>query len=186
MKIGLSLITTFLILTGCSEKNKNADNSNAQDTIVKVELTAPPITELPPALPPLPDLESEKHLKPRDKKIISVSDTIYFNDTLKIKLKPDHGHKLGILTPENKYFFIIYDYYDGVSPKFVDSEDFPDVESLEIIPKITKALWWGQKTNKNENVFTSSGSYKIVMDNHDDDWPVETARFYYSNTERTK
>jgi len=112
----------------------------------------------------------DKQMDPNNKKIISVTDTVYSDCSLKIDLKTPHGSSLGILTPENKYFFII--------------KNFANNKNIEIFPKLSKASYWGSKQFETEIVLKNSGNYKVVLDNNEE--PSEIEDFYYSNKPKAK
>jgi hypothetical protein len=164
MKKTLLLITTLFALTNCSDKNKTVDASHTRDTTVKFILT-PSIETDELSKPNL-----DANIDPDNKKIISFTDTVYSDGSQKLDFKTPHGARLGILTPENKYFFII--------------KNFANNKNLELIPKIMRAAPWGAKPNEVEIVFKNSGLYKVVLDNGRE--PAEIVNFYYVNRPRTK
>jgi hypothetical protein len=164
MKKTLLIITTLFTLTNCSDKNKTVNISQAKDATFKFTLTPSPQTNEPSK----PNLDL--NIDPGNKKIISFTDTVYSDGSQKLDFKTPHGTRLGILTPENKYFFII--------------KNFANNKNLEIIPKIMRATYWGAKPNEVEIVFKNSGLYKVVLDNGRE--PAEIVDFYYDNRTRTK
>src|SRR5688572_20430146 len=70
--------------------------------------------------------------------ILSITDTLYRGDTLKIKFKTPHYQDLGIRTPDDKFFFAVFSGLDSGKPSLVDYSAFAEIDQLEIITDKTK------------------------------------------------
>jgi hypothetical protein len=126
---------------------------------------------------------------PIRKKIAFVTDTLFKGDTLTIKFKTPHSRDLGIITPDNKFFFLVYGFNDPKKPSLVDWNEFADIDTLQIITDKTKANPWNASVTENQIIFTKTGSYEILLSENletDDGTPFEIDTVYYINMSRKK
>lgn len=161
------LCIAFFMLCSCSTSNQEHQESKDQSAIA-VD---------PPTLPEAPFVTD-----PSEKQILSITDTLFKGDTLSIKFKTPHFKDLAIITPEDKFFFVVYALHDPAQPSLVDWNTFAHLDHLEIITDKTKANPWDARIKKNQLIFTKTGRYEIRLSENletDDGTPVELATVYY-------
>lgn len=124
-----------------------------------------------------------------EKSIISFQDTLYYGDTLKIKFKTPHPTDFAITTPNDGFFFVVYDGNDSTMPSLVDSEKFRTMSYLEIVTNETKANPWNRQFSENQIIFSTSGKYELRLSNNletDDGTPVESEIIIYFDKPKAK
>jgi hypothetical protein len=119
--------------------------------------------------------------------IISLTDTLYKGDTLRINFKVPHYKDLGIITPSENFFFVVYAYTEKDEPSLVDWNEFENQRNIEIITDKTKANPWNAQIKENKIIFRETGVYKIQLSENletDDGTPIEVRSVYYINRKR--
>ncbi len=117
-----------------------------------------------------------------EKKILSITDTVYSGDTLKIAFKTPHPKDLAITTPSGKFFFLIYMGNDSKKRSLVDWFQFANMDYLEIITDKATANPWDANEPVNKLIFNETGIYEIQLSENletDDGTPVETQKVYF-------
>ncbi|MBW8050362.1 MAG: hypothetical protein FVQ77_08510 [Cytophagales bacterium] len=162
----LYILTFFALLTSCA-------NNTKQDSVIIGETEYLGFSDLP---------EPQFVTDPDEKKIVSITDTLYKSDTLKIKFKTPHSRDFAITTPDDKFFFVVYWGNDTTNPSLVDWTEFENLDYLEIITDQTTANPWDAREPKNKLIFNITGQYEILLSENletDDGTPVEVERVYY-------
>jgi hypothetical protein len=124
---------------------------------------------------------------PKEKHIISITDTLYFGDTLKIRFRTPHPRDLAIYDPDENFFFLVYSQLSEGLPPLVDYAAFAHYDSLEIVAGVAKANPWTAGVTEHKLVFTKAGVYRIHLSENletDDGTPVEIEQVYYTATPR--
>lgn len=173
------LLTTIFLcgLLSCSTNPKEQDKNNA----LNADTNTIAVDSFESGLPE-PQIVSDA-----DKKIVSATDTLYLGDTLKIEFKIPHPKDLGINTPDDDFFFLVYSYNDTAMPSLVDWNQFETTNHLEIITNKTKANPWNARIHESQIIFNKTGKYKILLSDNletDDGTPVEYHTVYYFNRQR--
>ena len=123
-----------------------------------------------------------------DKKFItSCPDTLYLGDTLRITFKTPHPKDFAIMTPDDKFFFVVYAYSDARKPSLYDWNAFANMRSIEMIPDQAKANHWNAGVTENKIIFDKTGTYEIRLSENletDDGTPVEIVSVYYIHEKR--
>src|SRR5262245_15391782 len=91
------------------------------------------------------------------KEILSITDTLYFGDTLKIKFKIPHSRDIAISTPDSIHFFLSLD-----SLLIPSLELFATSEQLEIVTNKTKSVPYVYGATERVLIFDKSGIYQII------------------------
>jgi len=158
------------MLSACT-RNAGKEGDGAEDSVDS--LTADDDSGLP---------EPQYVTNPDEKHILSITDTLYFGDTLKIKFKTPHPKDLGIITPSGKFYFLIYMGSDPKKPSLVDSWAFEKMDYLEIVTDKTEANPWDASEQANKLIFSELGLYEVRLSENletDDGTPVEVEQVYY-------
>jgi len=167
----LYILTVFVLLASCS-------NDTRQDS-VPVDTTE----YFDESGLPAPQFVTD----PDEKRILSITDTLYKGDTLRIKFKTPHPRDFAITTPDDKFFFVVYGGNDTTMPSLVDWTEFENMDFLEIITNQTTANPWDVRESKNKLIFTTTGQYEIRLSENletDDGTPVEIERVYYNDNKK--
>ncbi len=120
---------------------------------------------------------------PSEKSILSINDTLYLDDTLKIRFKVPHPKDLAITGPDDKFFFLVYASYGSELPPLIDYNAFATMDILYIFPEKTKANPWLADVQEYKRIFTKPGLYRIQLSENletDDGTPVEYEEVYYT------
>lgn len=173
------LTTVFvLILSACST---NSGNQNDALTNKPNEIS---VDSFDSGLP-----EQEYVTDPDQKSILSVTDTIYKGDTLKIHFKTPHPTDFAIISPDDNFFFVINSDNDSLMPSLMNPEEFKYLDLLEIITDKTKVSPYDRRINHNTIIFTKTGKYKLSLSEvlcTDDGTPFETKSVFYIDKPRKK
>lgn len=163
------LLLPFLLFTffSCSNPNTQEPDTIKKDTTTTGE-------------PALPEPQS---VTGAAKKILSVTDTLFKGDTLKIKFKTPHPKDFAIVGPDtNSFFFVVYAASDPAMPSLVDWKEFANRDHLELITNKTRVNPWNANIKESQLVFTKTGKYELQLSENletDDGTPVETETVYY-------
>lgn len=163
MKRLFTILTIFIVAAGCGDSTVVESPSNNY------------LEE--------PGLPKPNFVNPQNKKILSITDdTLYKGDTLKINFKIPHSKDLGIKSPTDKFFFVVYSGNDTLMPSLVNWNEFKNHTYIEIITDKTKANPWDARETENKIIFNSTGVYKILLGENlesDDGTPIEIENIYY-------
>ncbi|RMG35454.1 MAG: hypothetical protein D6732_09285 [Methanobacteriota archaeon] len=116
-------------------------------------------------------------------------DTVYKGDTISIEMSIPHGGYLGIITPNGDFFFVCWSQRDKNSPlqPLIQSEEFVNVEKIELITDKTLATPWIYGAKSNELIFTNTGEYRILMGENletDSDVAYQECKIFYFDKPR--
>lgn len=109
------------------------------------------------------DANATVKLKHGENFFLPYNDYLHTSDTLKLKFKTPHPKNFSITTPDNRFFYVIYNFSDPDKPSFMDWFEFENKSELEIITNITKANPWDTRINENQLIFTTKGIYKLEL-----------------------
>ncbi len=174
------LLILVILSSALASCNTGTSGKQGNQTPLKVEAAEPDEYALP---------ERQYITDPAEKKILSICDTLYIGDTLKIKFKAPHASDFGIVTPNGRFFFVVYGGNDTTKPSLVDYLEFANLEYLEMVTDRIKANPWDVRINENQLVFTVSGKYLIQLSetlDTDDGTPVEEEEVYYFDKPRER
>ena len=166
MKTTITVIFLYFLVS-CSSDSKEKRQNNFKDTLSIEEVEE--ITE--------PQFITD----PNQKGIISISDTLYKGDSLKIKFKMPHSGDFAIATPDSIFFFL------SIDTSFIKYDKFLKTENLEIITNKTKAIPYVYNATEKILIFNKTGKYEISLSENldtDDGTPVEIENVYYFDKEK--
>jgi len=164
----------LLIIFSCSEKG----------TIEKVSIDETQIDTTETGIP-----EPQFITDPTEKAILSIQDTLFLGDTLKIQFKTPHTKDLAIVDPDDNFFFVVYSQNDTLMPSLADWDKFETMNEISIVTDKTKVNPWNAKFHSNQIVFTKTGKYEVLLSENletDNGTPVEKEIVYYYHRPRTK
>lgn len=167
----LFFIFALLVLIACGQKtSKIQPNSKQEDSLAGQAID-----------------EGKYAIDSNQNYIISYPDTLYLGDTLKLKFKIPHPKDFAILTPDEKFFFLVYAFNDTSKPSLYDWNEFVKMSSIEIVTDETKANHWDARVTENQIIFNRTGIYELRLSENletDDGTPVETIEVYYIHKKR--
>jgi hypothetical protein len=114
----------------------------------------------------------------------------FLGDTIRLYFKENHPGELGVKTPSDNFFYLIYTPTLSTIPgvkSMLPHHHFKKVNILEIIPATTKANPHDTRFTGNQLIFTESGIYTFLLSENlstDAFGPAETLTLRYNHTHR--
>jgi hypothetical protein len=93
------------------------------------------------------------------------SASCHLNENIVLRFSTPHPSYLGVVTPEGKFFYVVFPTSDavGLLTPLVDSEKFVKMDRLVVTPATLKADPYIYGVTENQPVFTKSGHYTFIM-----------------------
>lgn len=174
MRIALTAFILALLSFSCVRNNGEAGN---RQEVLAVDSSGSGLPEQVYVTDPL------------QKKILSVPDTLYEGDTLRINFKTPHPRDFAIVAPDGHFFYVVHSQNDTLMPSLMDPEEFERTTVLEIITDKTKVSPYDVAINHNTLLFTRTGRYELRLSEQlctDDGTPMETETVFYLDRPRKR